>query len=160
MHKYHHPSCHGVMGIAVEGVVHLDPCRLKPSEYRSMMIDFIATCELEQIRYLLRKRDTEWTGSEVDVDNTLFHAFNVNATNLIAHNSSLAFSILHHPSLLLPVFDEAVVEMQSSSLIRLANRTQEQEAEANGKSKLLKVKISIYFFTQILACQLNFIFYL
>ena len=126
--------------MAAEELVGMDPCRLKPSEYRRTMVYFIAMYELNQIRCLLQKRDTEL--KEMGVDNTLCYSFELNATKLIAYDSSLAFSVFHHPSLLLPVFDEAVIETQSLSLTRLKDPAHIKEV-AKRKPESMTVKLRV-----------------
>ena len=108
-----------------EELVGTDPCGLRPTDYRRKMIEFIVTYELAQIRRLLEKRDTGREGLG-GFGNTEYHTFEVNATKLVASSSSLAFSVLHYPNLLLPIFEEAVIETQSLSLKKLRNRVQEE----------------------------------
>ena len=129
--------------MTAEELICMDPCRLKPAEYRRTMANFIAMHELNQIRCLLRKRDTELREATKGVNNTLCYSFELNATKLIAYDSSLAFSVFHHPGLLLPVFDEAVIEIQSSSLKRLEDSTHSgEEITCTPKSMTVKLKVS------------------
>ena len=129
--------------MTAEELICMDPCRLKPAEYRRTMANFIAMHELNQIRCLLRKRDTELREATEGVNNTLCCSFELNATKLIAYDSSLAFCDFHHPGLLLPVFDEAVIEIQSSSLKRLEDPSHSgEEIICTPKSMTVKLKVS------------------
>lgn len=45
--------------------------------------------------------------------------FPLSILDLMAHDSALAFSLLHFPTLLIPIFDEAILESQNLAIINM-----------------------------------------
>jgi DNA replicative helicase MCM subunit Mcm2 (Cdc46/Mcm family) len=85
-------------------IVSTDPKRVSPIQYRQLLREFIEAREFEQLQTLVLK--------------VLGHAehtsFLVTCSDLIDFDPSLAYVVIHHPKLLLPIFDEAVFEAQTN----------------------------------------------
>jgi DNA helicase MCM9 len=82
-------------------------------------VDYIAKFEVSQIRQLLEKTasNTNW---EVERDRDAY-AFDVNTSDLVHVDPSVAFAVLHFPNLLLPIFNEAVIEAQQEAIRSQSN---------------------------------------
>lgn len=85
-----------------EFLVSFDPKSLAPEQYRKKFVEFLEQYELDQIEQLLLR------SSNVDQH----HSFQVATPDLINFDSALSYSVLHYPRLLVPIFKEAVIELQ------------------------------------------------
>eukprot|EP01041_Mallomonas_annulata_P012448 gene12448-26191_t len=83
-------------------LVNSDPRTVSPEKYKSLLQKFIEFCEFEQLIDLVLRP----AGKEQYVP------FLVNAYNLIDHDPVLAYTILNYPKLLLPLFNETIIEAQ------------------------------------------------
>ena len=140
-----------------ELLVDMDPCSLRPGDYRKVMKEYIEAYESPQIRQLLEAECGGGSDRVKDVgagsgpskekigQSTDQFAFNVSAVDLVASDSSLAFSVMHHPSLLLPLFNEAVVEAEVAALRVLTQPSSSQSQTAPSRySVKLKVNVRIH----------------
>ena len=85
-----------------EFLVTFDPRSLSPEEYRKKFVEFLEEYELDQLQELLLIN----SGAEVH------HSFTIHSPDLIHYDSALSYSVFHYPGLLLPIFTEAVIELQ------------------------------------------------
>lgn len=87
-----------------EILLNLDPRALSPDQYRSKFREFIEEYEFPQLQSLLL----------LICPSAQYHSFFINFQDLIHFDSALGFSVLHHPTLLVPILDEALSELQFS----------------------------------------------
>jgi DNA helicase MCM9 len=85
-----------------EFLVSFDPKSLAPEQYRRKFVEFVEQYELDQLQKLLLRN---CTADE-------HYSFEVAASDLVHYDSALSYSLLHHPRLLIPIFKEAVLELQ------------------------------------------------
>ena len=138
-----------------EVLVDMDPCSLRPADYRKVMIEYIDAFESLQIHKLLEDHQQQQQqqhqrihtqGYEEQVEkrsHTEHYAFHVNAVDLIASDSSLAFSVMNYPNLLLPLFNEAVVEAQLAALRVLTHSKEEVHSRPSGQIGKYSVKLKV-----------------
>ena len=86
-----------------EFLVKGDPKIVTPDAYRALFVSFLETRELEKVEELLL-RDKTSKGA---------YSFVVSSDSLVHHDPSLAYTMLHHPKLLMPIFEDALLELQT-----------------------------------------------
>lgn len=85
-----------------EFLLSFDPKSLSPEDYRVKFCEFIEEYEFEQLQRLIVQ--------QTDAD--AHHSFYVHCHDLIHFDCALAYTVFHYPKLLLPVFEEALDELQ------------------------------------------------
>lgn len=88
-----------------EFLIESDPRSISPSQYRTLFTRFLEKFEYNQVENLLLKSTR---GDKDDIPCGL----HINIQDLILFDSALAFTLLHYPSLLLPLFNEAAIQIQ------------------------------------------------
>jgi DNA helicase MCM9 len=88
-------------------IVSTDPRSVSPLHYRRSLQEFILKCLFRQLEDLV-------FGPTSAKDH---HSFLVKSHDLIDYDPTLGFIVIYHPKLILPLFDQALVEAQNS-LIR------------------------------------------
>lgn len=85
-----------------EILLSFDPKTLSPEQYRTKFREFIEEYEFEQLQTLL----------VLVCPSDEHHSFTIHVPDFIHYDSALAYTLLNHPRLLLPVFEEALTELQ------------------------------------------------
>jgi DNA helicase MCM9 len=87
-----------------EVLIDSDPKRLPPDAYRHLYKQFVEKNEFQQLVDLVLLED----------DRDEHHAFKVRYMDLANFDPALAFATVRYPTLLLPIFDEALQELQAT----------------------------------------------
>lgn len=88
-----------------ELLVEADPKAVPPSHYLKLFRWYLEERELGQVIDLVaRPRDTR----------DRHHSVVIRSSRLIDFDAALAFSVIHYPQLLLPLFDEALIALQEA----------------------------------------------
>lgn len=85
-----------------EFLLNIDPRTLSPDQYRSKFQDFIEEYEFAQLQTLLL----------LSSPSAQHHSFLINYQDLVHYDSALGFTVLHHPALMLPILNEALMIVQ------------------------------------------------
>lgn len=96
-----------------EILIETDQRDLRPSECKKQIMDYLSVRETAQIIQILSRTSCMKFGVDCEIDRSDYFGFSINAIDLIDYDSSLAYLTFNFPNILLPIFEESVVEAQS-----------------------------------------------
>jgi DNA replicative helicase MCM subunit Mcm2 (Cdc46/Mcm family) len=99
-----------------EILIETDQRDVRPSECKKQFMDYLSVKETAQIIQILSRTSTMKVGVDSDIDRSDYFGFSINAIDLIDYNSSLAYLTFNFPNILLPIFEDSVVEAQSVAM--------------------------------------------
>ena len=85
-----------------EELISSDPQSITNAQYQNALRGFIEECQFTQLESLVL----------LPAASSQHFSFYVSSNELIDHDPALGYTVIHHPKLLLPIFEAALIEAQ------------------------------------------------